>query len=132
MGDWGGVEQIVSLSKPESQVENLMNVGVIMNDNSSFMRRKTIHKEREWGDDKGLKQMTANRREMRWYIQVPYTSGEQDAFSLFTFQPPPHPQGGHLHCPLRNKFKLLSSCNGYQALHDLAFFIFLSHLFYTF
>lgn len=53
MSDWGGVEgstlQIVSLSKPESQVDNLTNVGVITNDNSSFMKRKTIYKEGGWG-----------------------------------------------------------------------------------
>lgn len=53
VSDWGGVEgstlQIVSLSKPESQVDNLTNVGVITNDNSSFMKRKTIYKEGGWG-----------------------------------------------------------------------------------
>lgn len=76
--------------------------------------------------------MTANRRKNRWYIQVPSTSGEQDAFSPFTFQPTPHPLGEHLYYPLRNKFELFSSCNGYQALNNLAFFIRLSHLFDTF
>lgn len=34
VGDWGGVEestlQMVSIRKPESQVDNLVNVGVIM------------------------------------------------------------------------------------------------------
>lgn len=122
VGDRGRVEEgtseMVLLREVESQVDTLVNVELIMNDDRTFMERKTIHK---WGI-RSLYNMTANGRKMRWCIQVPTCQGSKTRARPL----PPLPRG-HVNHSLRSNFRLFTMAT--KAPYDLALLIYCSHLF---